>query len=99
MAGLRQALRGGFARSRVQLRSRPDAGLVGAWFLLASALLGVIALALPGFVRPGNWRLAFTANTVALAVHAIIVLRRRQVSQLWALVSILVIDAEIVLSA
>ena len=96
---LRQAFGQGFARSRVRLRSRPDASLVGAWFLLASALLGVIALGLPDFVRPGNWRLAFTANTVALAVHAMIVLRRQRVTLLGALASILVIDAEIVLSA
>jgi diguanylate cyclase (GGDEF)-like protein len=83
----------------VRLRSRPDASLVGAWFLVASALLGLIALALPDFVRPGNWRLAFTANTVALAVHAIVVLRRKRVTQLGALTSILLVDAEIVLSA
>ena len=83
----------------MRLPSRSDASLVGAWFLLASALLGVIALALPDLVRPGIWRLLFTANTIALALHAIIVLRRKRVTLLAALVSILVVDAEIVLSA
>jgi diguanylate cyclase (GGDEF)-like protein len=98
-AGVGRASRDAFARSRVRFASRPDASLVGATFLLASALLGVIALALPDFVRPGGWRLAFTANTVALALNAIISLRRTTVSLLEILVSILVIDAEIVLSA
>jgi diguanylate cyclase (GGDEF)-like protein len=88
-----------FVRSRVQRRSRPDATLVGAWFLVASALLGVIALALPDFVRPGNWRLAFTANTVCLALQAVVLLRRRRVSMLEVILSIVVLDAEIVLSA
>jgi diguanylate cyclase (GGDEF)-like protein len=98
-AGVGRASRDGFARSRVRFASRPDASLVGAMFLLASALLGLIALALPGFVRPGGWRLAFTANIVALALHAIISLRRTKVSLLGMLGSILVVDAEIVLSA
>jgi diguanylate cyclase (GGDEF)-like protein len=96
---LRQLFSRGFARSRLRLRTRADASLVGTWFLLASALLGVIALALPDVVRPGGWRLLFTANTVGLAVHAIIVLRRKRVSLLGALLSILVVDAEIVLAA
>jgi diguanylate cyclase (GGDEF)-like protein len=91
--------RDGFARSRVRFAARADASLVGAFFLLASTLLGLIALVLPGFVRPGGWRLAFTANTVCLALHAIIALRRTRVSLLGLLASILVIDAEIVLSA
>jgi diguanylate cyclase (GGDEF)-like protein len=83
----------------VQVRSRPDASLVGTWFLLASALLGVLALGLPDFVRPGHWRVLFTANTVLLALHAILVLRCQRVSLLRVLFSILVVDAEIVLSA
>src|SRR5690349_8053860 len=95
----RQALCRGFVGSRVRRRSRADATLVGAWFLVASALLGVIALALPGFVRPGSWRLAFMANTVCLAVHAVVVLRRQRVSALVTLLSLLLVDAEIVLSA
>src|SRR3954447_7930773 len=95
----RQWCRRWFAEFRVRLPSRPDASLVGAWFLLASALLGVIALALPDFVRPGIWRLLFTVNTVALAVHAIVVLRRTQVTLLVTLLSILLVDAEIVVSA
>jgi diguanylate cyclase (GGDEF)-like protein len=98
-AGVGRASRDAFARSRVRFASRADANLIGATFLLASALLGVIALALPDFVRPGGWRLAFTANTVALALNAIFSLRRTKVSLLEMLASVLVIDAEIVLSA
>jgi diguanylate cyclase (GGDEF)-like protein len=98
-ASVGRASRDGFARSRVRFNSRADAVQVGALFLLASTLLGLIALALPGFVRPGGWRLAFTANTVGLALHAIVVLRRSRVSLLGLLLSMLVVDAEIVLSA
>lgn len=96
---LRQVIGRGIARARVQRRSRPDASLVGSWFLLASALLGVVGLALPDYVRSGNWRVAFAANTVCLALQAVVVIRRKRVTMFGALLSILVLDAEIVLSA
>jgi diguanylate cyclase (GGDEF)-like protein len=94
-----RVLRAEFARSRRHYASRADAAMVGAFFLLASTLLALIALALPGFVRPGGWRLIFALNTVILALHAIMVLRRRRFSLLGILASILVIDVQIVLMA
>ncbi len=96
--GSRRATGGVWARSRVRVSVRPDAVRVGVWFMLAATALGLLALILPGFVRPGDWRVVFTADTVGLALFTILVQRMQRVSMLGVLFTILLIDGMIVLS-